>query len=187
MKILKIWQIENEPFLDFGDCIEGATDEALLDKEIAQAKKVLGNDETIMTTDSGELSLWYKAAKRGDVFGTTLYRTVHSPKFGYVTYPIGPNFFRIKAWLIRAFTDQDTIIISELQAEPWGPKRFDEMEISEQEKSMSPEKFLETLEYAQKTNFPVAYLWGTEWWYWLKEIKGDDMMWEQAKKVITRD
>ncbi len=183
---IKIWQIENEPFLAFGDCIKDATTEELLDKEIAQAREVLNGDAVIMTTDSGELSLWYKAAQKGDIFGTTLYRMVHSPKFGYVTYPIGPSFFRIKTWLVRAFTGQGNVIISELQAEPWGPKRFDKMDFYEQEKTMNPEKFREIIVYSQKTNFPEAYLWGAEWWWWLKEAKDKDEMWNEAKKVITK-
>jgi len=180
-----IWQVENEPFLPFGHCIEGAVDENLVDKEIEQTKQ-LDDSRPIMTTDSGELGLWYKAASRGDMFGTTLYRIIYKEPFGYVHYPLGPSFFKIKAWFISTFAAQDNVIVSELQAEPWGPGWWPGLSIEEQYKSMSPEKFDEIVVYTQKTGFPEAYLWGVEWWYWLKHTQNHSEMWDLAKGVVTR-
>ncbi|MEA1926190.1 MAG: glycoside hydrolase family 2 TIM barrel-domain containing protein [Patescibacteria group bacterium] len=180
-----IWQVENEPFLPFGHCIPGAIDVQLLDKELKQTRK-LDDTRQIMVTDSGELSIWVPAAKRADVFGTTLYRIIHKPPIGYVKYPIGPSFFRIKAWIIKVFAGQENIIISELQAEPWGPDWIGGMTIEEQYKSMNPQKFNEIIKYAKETNFSESYLWGVEWWYWLKETKNNDDMWEKARRVITQ-
>ncbi len=181
---ISYWQVENEPFLPFfGECPAGAIDGDLIDREIAQVKK-LDPTREIIVTDSGELSWWHEAAKRADVFGTTLYRTIYKEPFGYVTYPVGPNFFRIKALIIKYFSDQENVIISELQAEPWGPGWILHMSLEEQYKSMNPEIFKEIIVYAQKTNFDTCYLWGVEWWYWLKTVKGDDRMWEVAKEVL---
>lgn len=187
-EIIELWQVENEPFLPFGDCPEDGINEELLDKEIFQLKTLDKESERkIMVTDSGELSLWIGAARKSDVFGTTLYRTVYKEPFGYVKYPIGPMFFRIKSWPITTFGSHIKIIICELQAEPWGPKWLTDMDIEEQYRSMNPEKFLETVEFARKTKFTESYLWGAEWWYWLKEKKGDDGMWEEAKKTINNN
>lgn len=181
---ISYWQVENEPFLPFfGECPVGAIDGDLIDREIAQVKELDPNRE-IIVTDSGELSWWHEAAKRADVFGTTLYRTIYKKPFGYVTYPVGPNFFRIKALVIKYFSDQENVIISELQAEPWGPGWIPDMSLEEQYKSMSPEIFKEIIVYAQKTNFDTCYLWGAEWWYWLKVVKGNDEMWEVAKEAL---
>lgn len=180
-----MWQVENEPFLPFGDCVEGAVDAQILDKEIEQTKE-LDPDRKIIVTDSGELSLWFAAARRADIFGTTLYRIIHKPPIGYVEYPLGPSFFRIKGWFIKTFAGQDNIIISELQAEPWGPDWIGAMTVEEQYKSMNPQKFGQTIEYAKKTKFSESYLWGVEWWYWLKTKKDKDEMWEEARKVITK-
>ena len=182
---IKLWQVENEPFLSFGSCIEGAIDANLLDAEIKQTKE-LDDSREIMVTDSGELSFWIPAAKRADVFGTTLYRIIYKEPMGYVKYPVGPAFFRIKGWLIKIFANQDDIIISELQAEPWGPGWLPHMPIEEQYKSMSPKIFEEVVTYARKTNFSESYLWGVEWWYWLKETKENDEMWEAARKAVTQ-
>jgi hypothetical protein len=180
---IEMWQAENEPFLPFGECPDGAIDGALVSREVAQTK-LLDSSRPVMVTDSGELSLWYQAAKRADIFGTTLYRTIYKPQLGYFNYPLGPNFFRVKALFIKIFANQKNVIISELQGEPWGPKWLNEMSIDEQYKSMSPQKLEDIAEYARKTNFSEAYLWGAEWWYWLKTQKGESAMWDAAKKII---
>lgn len=182
---IRVWQVENEPFLPFGHCVENAIDTPLLDREIAQTKQ-LDPSRPIMVTDSGELSFWYQAAKRADIFGSTLYRIIYKEPFGYVPYPLSPNFFRIKALIVKLFAKQENVIISELQAEPWGPGWLPTMSVEEQYKSMDPQKFQNIITYAQKTNFSECYLWGAEWWYWLKTKKANVEMWEQAKKVLSQ-
>lgn len=182
---IRIWQVENEPFLPFGHCVQGAIDSQLIDREIAQVREL---DETrkIMVTDSGELSIWYQAAKRADIFGTTLYRIIHKPPFGYIKYPLGPSFFRIKAWFIHTFANQDRVMISELQAEPWGSGWLPNLSIEEQYKSMNPDMFVEVVDYARRTNFSDSYLWGAEWWYWLKVKHDKPEMWELAKGLLRK-
>lgn len=176
-----MWQIENEPFLSFGACppLSGS----ILDREIAAARAA-DPMRPILTTDSGELSLWVRAASRGDIFGTTLYRRVWNERFGYITYPIGPRFFRAKEALVRILTAQETFMVIELQAEPWGPGSFPDLSSEEQSKTMNPEKFRDTIEYARRVGFPDVYLWGAEWWYWLRESRGDSSMWEAARDVF---
>lgn len=181
-----VWQVENEPFLPFfGQCPPQTIDGDLVDQEVAQTK-TLDASRPVMVTDSGELSIWYRAAKRADIFGTTLYRTIYKPQIGYFNYPLGPNFFRAKALFIRVFARQKNIVISELQAEPWGPKWLNEMSVEEQYKSMSPGKLRDITEYAKRTRFSEAYLWGAEWWYWLKVEKGNSEMWDTAKEILSK-
>jgi hypothetical protein len=178
------WQVENEPFLKFfGDCPQEAVDSELVDKEIALIKS-LDPDREIIVTDSGELSIWWQAAKRADVFGSTLYRVIYKPPFGYVEYPLGPSFFRIKALLARVVTGQKNFIISELQAEPWPKAWILHVSLEEQFKTMNPEMFREIITYTKKTKFEEAYLWGVEWWYWLKTKHDMPEMWEEGRKVL---
>ncbi len=180
-----VWQVENEPFLSFGSCIEGAIDGELIDREIALVKEI---DQTrpVMVTDSGELSIWVEAAKRADIFGTTLYRIIHKEPFGYVHYPLGPAFFRLKALLIKQVADQDRVVVSEMQAEPWAPGWVLDNSIEEQYKSMNPDKLREIVDYTQRTNFEETYLWGVEWWYWLKEKQNKPEMWNEVKSLIEK-
>lgn len=175
------WQVENEPFLPYGECPVITKD--LLDKEIAIVRK-LDPSRPIVITDSGELSTWYDAASRADVLGTTLYRIVWNDQLGYVHYPISSLFYRFKAAFIMYFTDVQRIIIVELQGEPWGPGLIMDMPLEEQYESMNAEQFRKNIEFVKDVEFSEAYLWGGEWWYWLKTVKGDDSMWEAARKIF---
>jgi len=174
------WQVENEPFLAFGECPE--FDKNFLDREISLVRSL--DSRPVIISDSGELGTWYSAAKRADILGTTLYRIVWNGHLGYVHYPIASVVYRIKAAIIMYITGVEKIIIVELQAEPWGPKMIIDTPLEEQYKSMSPEQFRENIDYVKKIEFSEAYLWGGEWWYWLKTRKGDDRIWEEAKKVF---
>lgn len=179
---VKMWQIENEPLVEwFGDCPKPSKE--LLEKEIKLVKSL--DNRPILITDSGELSSWSETAHLGDVFGTTMYRTVWNQYLKiYLDYWfIPPCFYRLKASLNRLPADK--VIISELQAEPWFPRGFSEdVTLAEQYKSMDAEKLRKNLDYAKKTGFPKAYIWGVEWWYWLKE-KGDDSVWKAGKELIN--
>lgn len=178
--VVKYWQIENEPFLTFGIC--PAPDGNLLDSEIAVARKI-DNSRPIIVTDSGELSLWVQAARRADIFGTTMYRTIWKKGIGYYQYPIGPRFFQFKQVLIKLFAHQDNAIVIELQAEPWINGSTTDNTLEEQFKSMNPAQLRANVDYAEKVGFPDIYLWGVEWWYWLKETQGHPELWDTAKEL----
>ena len=163
---LEVWQVENEPFLRFGIC-DVVTD-AQLDEELKLVKKIDPFHPT-MVTDSGELSMWRKTAKRADLFGTTLYRVVWSKQLGYWNYKwlLPPFVYQARLWLNKR--DINTAYISELQAEPWiADKKLDDEPLAEQFKSMSLKQLKENINFAVKTKMPRAYLWGAEWWLWLE-------------------
>ncbi len=184
---LKAWQVENEPFLPFfGEC--PAVDAKGLDEEI-KLVKFLDPSKPIIVTDSGELSIWLRAAKRADIFGTTMYRIVwsktFSPYLGYIKYPLPPKFFWLKANLVHLFYGDKPMIVSELQAEPWGATSA-KMTLEEQEKTMSLVDFYDNVEYAQEVGFREVYLWGAEWWYFMKTKNDRPEFWEAAKDVMKK-
>ncbi|MBI2039261.1 MAG: beta-galactosidase [Candidatus Niyogibacteria bacterium] len=190
-KAIKIWQVENEPFLDFGICPPFSVE--LLDAEIARVRELdapaspggLGG-RPIMITDSGELSLWIQAHKRADVFGSTLYRTIGHPTLGVFTYPLPPAFFRAKRAIAELANGPKPAVIIELQAEPWQEKALFQTEPSEHYKTMNPEKFRALLSYIRGTGFDEFYFWGVEWWYWLKEKHQMPDMWNIARETIQK-
>jgi len=178
---VKIWQVENEPFLKiFGKCPK--LDKKLLDYEIALVK---GIDplKPIMITESGEFSTWIGGAKRADIIGTSIYRIIYG-KLGYIKYPIPPVFYKRKTDLIKALFDVQDIIAIEVQAEPWGHKATQEMTVEEQDISMSFDQFKNVLEYVRNTGFNKAYLWGVEWWDWRIQNFDDHRFWEKAKELF---
>ncbi len=178
------WQVENEPFLSFGICPKFNV--AFLEKEIALVKR-LDSSRPILLTDSGELSLWYGAARRGDEFGTTLYRDIYSEKAGgYFTYPVGPNFFRTKEFFVRLFSDQEKFSVIELQAEPWASGWVANVSLEEQFQTMNESRLEENVTYTRRVGFEDIYLWGGEWWYWLKTKKDYPAVWEKGKELFER-
>ena len=176
------WQVENEPFLShFGDCPK--LDRKFLDQEIALVREL--DSRPIIITDSGELSIWIPAARRADVFGTTMYRDTYSEHLKrYVHYPISPGFFRFKKNIAGLFAKPDKWIVVEMQAEPWTPKPYQYATREERDRTMNLEKFREILEFGRRAGFKEFYLWGVEWWYWEREVNGDSGMWEEARLLF---
>ncbi|RMD59182.1 hypothetical protein D6821_01805, partial [Candidatus Parcubacteria bacterium] len=183
-KTITAWQVENEPFLAyFGEC--PPLDKNFLDKEIALVRSL--DKKPIVITDSGELSLWVPAAKRADIFGTTMYRDTYSQHLrAYVHYPIEPGFFRFKKNITRLFARPQKWVVIEMQAEPWGPKPFQELSKEERSRTMNLKKFKEMIEFARRTGFQEFYLWGVEWWYWEKETQDNPALWQEAKKIFNQ-
>lgn len=183
-----MWQVENEPFLAFGNC--PVREAGFLDKEI-ELVKFFDPSRPILTTDGGEFGKWYEAAKQGDVFGATMYRKVYpnsiGPVTGVIQYPLSPSYFKFKnlvTHLLIGDTDKKFIII-ELQGEPWFSKSVQETKYSDQIKTFSPNYFKSTIQYAKDTGFDEYYLWGAEWWYWMKVKFNDSRYWDIAKQLIS--
>lgn len=191
---LAVWQIENEPFLHyFGQC--PARGRHFLEKEIEifRTENVIADPvPPILITDGGEFGDWYRAVRAGDIFGTTMYRRVYPPSIGryvgIIDYPLSPSFFILKQKLARWLTGEyeKPFIVIELQAEPWGAAGIPTLSYQEQTNIFSPDYFRETIQYARETGFDEYYLWGAEWWYWVRETQGDDRYWEEAKKLFGR-
>ena len=180
---VRYWQVENEPFLPgFGLC--PAFDKSFLDTEIATVKSL--DARSIIVTDSGELSLWVSAAKRADIFGTTMYRDTYSRLFNsYIHYPITPAFFRIKKNIASLFAHPQDWIVIELQGEPWGKTSFQDLSQAERNQTMTPAKFTDMISFIQKTGFSTFYWWGVEYWYWEKTVNHNSFYWDTAKQLFN--
>ncbi len=174
------WQVENEPLVGwFGVC--PPPDKEELKKEIALVKSL--DSRPIVVTDSGELSAWFKAASLTDILGTTMYRVVYNDKTGFWRWPLPPAYYHYKAKLVQRFTGAQKVIVTELQTEPWSRGAVQDDPLKYQYESMSPEQFEENLQYVTRAGFDTVYLWGVEWWYWMKETQGVDSYWQGAKEL----
>lgn len=177
------WQVENEPFFNFGECPE--IREGFVREEIDLVKSLDSQKRKIIITESGTGSFWFKGAELGDEVGISLYRKVwlHQPKI-YVTYPSSAFFYWRKTQIIQRFFNKE-VICTELQAEPWGPKLLYESSLEEQVKTMNLELFKKNIDFAEKTGLKKFYLWGAEWWYWMKIEQNDSQIWDEAKTLIS--
>ncbi len=182
---IEMWQVENEPLFPlFGRC--PWPDKNFLAKEIELVRSL--DQRPIIVTDSGELSLWFGTARLVDYFGTTMYRVTYNPWIGYFYYDdvLAPAFYRTKAWLVGRSPAK--VLITELQAESWSPKEsITKLNPSERQKSFDVDRLQKNLDFASRTGFSRAYLWGVEYWYWLKTQGGDDSLWQAGQKIWQKN
>lgn len=183
-KTITAWQVENEPLFPFGQC--PWIDVKFLKKEVDFVKS-LDSSRPVIVSDSGEGSSWFRAASIGDIVGTTLYRKI------WFTLPVGrgiyineiftPITYWNKAQIIKKIFGKKVICV-ELQAEPWINGSFKDSSLAEQAKTMNLEQFKLNIDFAKKTGFDAFYLWGAEWWYWMKEKQSQPQIWNEAAKLF---
>ena len=183
---IKYWQVENEPFLKafaFEHC--GELDIPFLEKEIALVHS-LDNSRPVIVTDSGNLGLWAGAYKRGDAFGTSVYVHFWNPELGQFRTILPPAVYRIKDNALALIYGEKPTFLIELSAEPWLVDPIVEVPLSVQFTRMDIDKFKDILTYAKDTRFEYQYLWGAEWWYWLKE-SGHPEFWEFGQTLFVKE
>jgi len=49
---------------------------------------------------------------------------------------------------------------------------------------MNLERFQINIEFSKKTGLDTFYLWGAEWWYWMKIKQNQPEIWQEAKKLF---
>ena len=83
------WQVENEPFFPFGEC------PSLSKTEFQERVNLMRSldDRPIQVSVSGELGSWLESARSADVLGISLYRQTWNKFFGYVIYPLTPEYY----------------------------------------------------------------------------------------------
>ena len=176
------WQVENEPLLNlFGKCPKA--DKHLLKEEVDLVSHL--DKRPIIITDTGELSSWDDAASLADILGVTMYKTVWNKFIGIWRYPWPPAYYYFKAKHIKNKYHLSKVIVSELQAEPWakGEENIIDMNLVDQLNLFNKNDLQNNLKYVRQAGFDEAYLWGVEWWYWLKKVKNRSDFWDEAKLI----
>ncbi len=177
------FQVENEPFLDiFAREQCGKLDEEFLAEEIALVHEL--DSRPILVTDSGNLGTWAGAYKAGDAFGTSVYVYFWNPEIGPFKSILPPSYYRVKSNVMRLFFGSKPTFLIELSVEPWLLQPVVDTPIEIQLERMSIEKFEEIILFGEETRFDTQYLWGAEWWYWLKK-QGDESFWLRAKSLFA--
>lgn len=178
-----VWQVENEPFLGaFAREHCGPLDRELLDQEIALVRS-LDPTRPILITDSGNLGRWAGAYKRGDIFGTSVYVHFWHAELGQFRTILPALTYRFKEGLMRLVYGEKETILIELAAEPWLLEPIVDTPIEVQLSRMDLAKLKDVLIYAEQTRYDKQYLWGGEWWYWLKQ-QGYPEMWEFGRELF---
>jgi hypothetical protein len=177
------WQIENEPYLEvFAKEHCGEFDEAFFEREVAHFRSI-DSSRPFLITDSGNLGTWAGPYKHGDAFGTSVYVHFWNPELGQFRTILPPWFYRVKEAIVELMYGEKETMLIELSAEPWLLGPIVETDIETQYSRMDLEKFNDILEYAANTRYKKQYLWGAEWWYYLK-LKGHSEMWARGKELF---
>ena len=178
------WQVENEPLFPFGVC--PPIDREFFEEEVVFVRS-LDSSRPIVTTDSGELSFWIAAGSQGDIFGTTMYKIVPWKWVGFISYDfLPPAFYRKKAAILKKLLPNiDDIIVVELQAEPWmAGIPINANTLDRQFGRFGIERFRKHIQYTRDIGYSQTYLWGVEWWAWLKEEAGHPEFWDEARTLF---
>jgi len=182
---LDSYQLENEFFLKvFGICPDFNRD-----RLIDEYWYVKGKDphHKIIVSRSNNVLGWPVNEPIPDVSAVSVYKRVWDKTLTkrYFEYPLPAWFYAFLAAGTRFITHRE-LIIHELQAEPWGPadKAVKDTSIDEQNKSLSPKRLTDRIEYGRATGIKDIYLWGVEMWYWRKVKLHDDSLWEAGKNAI---
>jgi len=173
------WQVENEPLFDYGIC--PAVDLEGLQETLAIVRSQ--DEHPIQLTVSGELESWWPLARWADVLGFSLYQVTWSDTTGYFVYPIPPVFYRLRALVASFWTDQ--VVVSELQAEPWFIVPMEEKPLFEWYALFDAQALQDRVHFTEDIGVSEVYLWGAEWWYYLK-INGFDGLWNEAGQIFER-
>lgn len=181
---LELWQVENEAFINFkfGEC--AGFEESFVPAEV-DLVQLTDPEREILLTDSGELSTWRQPSQHGDILGTTLYRTVLTPGGNTITYDwIPAGFYKLKARLWgKGYQD---FFVAELQAEPWFSDADPRLlPVEDQRQLFSQERMLENIGYASHVGASRVYLWGVEWWYFMKQEHNEPAYWDMFNTLSS--
>lgn len=178
------WQVENEPYLGlfaYEHC--GKFDEQFLEEEIALVR-TLDPSRPILVTDSGNLGTWNGAYEHGDSFGTSVYVYFWNPELGQFKTLLPPWFYRVKENIMAFMHGEKETFLIELSLEPWLLEPVTQVPMETQYSRMDIKKFNEIIDYARDTRYEKQFLWGGEWWYWLRE-RGHPEMWERGTQLFN--
>ena len=181
------WQVENESQLkQFVKC-EGLTKELVI-KELRYVRgeeaKRGERKRPVITTDSGELSLWTSFAGETDGLGVSVYRSVTNPWLGIVRYWfIPPWAYARKAALVKWLTGP--ISVTEFQMEPWSEVPLPNTKPEDQYKTLSLQHMRANFTYAKQIDVPMIDFWGAEWWYWMKTKQNVPEFWDEARRFFA--
>lgn len=183
---LSTYELENEFFMKvFGECKDFNRNRLIY--EFNLAKKLDPNHPIIVSRSNN----WYGipvGQPTPDRFAISIYKRVWDAFITkrYFEYPLPPWFYAALAGSEELWSGKD-MIIHELQSEPWAPnfKTVPEISVEEQFKSLNPKRLMDRIEYAKDTGMRTIDLWGAEWWYWLKEDRGEASVWNTVKQAVA--
>ena len=185
---LQSYQLENEYFLSvFGECTDFSRDR-LID-EAKLVKSIDSSRPLIITRSNNAIGLPI-GQPRPDMFGISVYKRVWDKNVTkrYYEYPFPAWFYGFLAGAGKIVTGKD-MIIHELQTESWLADGYNikDAPIDELYKTLNPARLKHRIEYGRATGMKTIDVWGVEWWYQMKVLRGAPELWETAKSEFNKN
>lgn len=185
--LLQSYQLENEYFLSvFGECPDFSRDRLIDEFNFVKARD---SDHPVIISRSNNAIGFPINEPKPDEYGVSVYKRVWDKTLTkrYVEYPFPAWFYGFLAGGSELL-DGRNLVIHELQAEAWTPDGYDiqTAPVSELYKSMNPDRLHNRFNYAEATGIKHIDLWGVEWWYAMKVVKGDPGLWNAAHEEFDK-
>lgn len=183
---LSSYQLENEFFMEiFGECQDFDRNRLVSEYELA---KSLDPKHPVIIARSDNWVGVPVGQPTPDQFGISIYKRVWDYHYTkrYVEYPLPPWYYAFLSGLGEIISGK-SMMIHELQAEPWMPPnmRISHDTLDEQAKSINAKRIKDRIDYAQDTGIRHIQLWGAEWWYWMKTTQNDPGPWNVVKQAVV--
>ncbi len=185
---VEAFQVENEPFVHSGDQWHISRD--LVAHEVAVVRAADGGAHPIVVSTSSWLrtdQTWKWILDHADILGQSVYtKWQRGPRWFYVLrYRIGPWTPNLPGQAREAQRRGKQLWITELQAEPYEKYTVDiRREPTSALRSFSLRWLRDNVTLARRSGADRVYLWGVEWWLYLREQRGDSSLWDAGRPLF---
>lgn len=188
---IEAWQVENEPLLRNWNKTRGwwiPPDVLALEVAAVRAADPLGRP--VVITDSTWYRFedrWRQALAAGDVLGQAVYTKKHhyGPAWFYLRpYRLGPLTPDLPAQAAAARAQGKELWLTELQAEPDEAQETVTRLRPEEIASITPRLLRRNVDLANHSGAGRVYLWGVEWWLYMKERWNEPKYWEAGREIF---
>jgi hypothetical protein len=176
---IESWQLENE-FWNKGFGLNNTFSRKRLVREFNTLR--LSDPETPIIMSLGNTTGLPLFAPKPDLFSTTIYLMQYQDG-RYTKSKYKPWYFKLRRVLVR-LVGLRSLVIHELQAEPWGPVSTWDMNDAEQAMTMNSYQLKINVQFARNTGIAYMDLWGGEWWYWRKTKSADVALWTAVQNEV---
>lgn len=193
-KNIEAWQVENEPFaVKYNYGIECRDITQILSKEISLVHALDAKMRPVVITypHLPRFAPWWKIAlDYGDIAGIDIYTRIWFNRYFYYGYieplKLEPLILpSLKYHRSLAESKSKQLWVTELQAEPWGPRLAPKLTREESYSSIDPQRLLKNIKYVYKSGISRVYLWGIEWWLFERDKNENNIMWEAGKALMN--
>lgn len=185
-------QVENEPFVHYQGHANGwRIRKSFLAREIATVRAADSGHHPIVISHASWLKrdgTWRWILENADVLAQSVYTKRQRGPWPWLyifPYRIGPLTPDLPGQARAARQAGKSLWIAELQAEPYEQPAIDVRRIpTSAAASFSPRWFEDNVALARRSGASRVYLWGVEWWAYLRDARGDPALWDEAKALM---